>query len=164
MWGNNRTDSASRVIKASPETIYKAFLDREAITIWRPPKGMQCYVFEFDPQQGGKFRMSFSYISQQHDVKGKSSAQEDIFHGVFKELIPNKKIVELVQFESDDPAYAEEMTVTTTLEPIGEEDTRVTFTFINVPTGIKPEDHQKGISSTLDNLAAYAEPIAHISH
>jgi len=163
MSGNNRTDSASRIIKASPETIYKAFLDREAITIWRPPKGMQCYVFEFDPQQGGKFRMSFSYISQQHDVEGKTSAHEDIFHGYFKELIPNRLIAEVVQFEFDDPAYAGEMTVTTTLEPVGE-DTKVTFTCNNVPKGIKPEDHQEGINSTLDNLAAYAEPIAHLSH
>ena len=163
MSGNNRIDSASRVIKASPETIYKAFLDREAITIWRPPKGMQCYVFEFDPQQGGKFRMSFSYISQQHDVEGKTSAHEDIFHGYFKELIPNRLVTEVVQFESDDPAYADEMTVTTTLEPVGE-DTKVTFTCNNVPKGIKSEDHQQGINSTLDNLAAYAEPIAHLSH
>lgn len=163
MSANNRTDTASRIIKASPETIYKAFLDREAVAIWRPPKGMQCYVFEFDPQKGGKFRMSFSYISKQHEVEGKTSAHEDIFHGVFKELIPNKKITELVQFESDDPAYAEEMTVTTTLEPVGE-DTKVTFTCSNIPNGIKPEDHQEGISSTLENLAAYAEPIAHISH
>lgn len=163
MSDNNRTDSASRVIHASPETIYKAFLDREAVTIWRAPKGMQCYVFEFDPQQGGKFRMSFTYISQQHEGEGKSSAHQDIFHGVFKELIPNQKIVEIVQFESDNPAYADEMTVATTLEPLGE-NTKVTFTCSNVPVGIKPEDHKKGINSTLDNLAAYAEPIAHISH
>lgn len=163
MSGNKRTDAASRVIKASPETIYKAFLDREAVAIWRAPKGMQCYVFEFDPQRGGKFRMSFSYISQQHEVEGKTSAHEDIFHGYFKELIPNRLITEVVQFESDDPAYAEEMTVTTILEPVGE-DTKVTFTSSNVPLGIKPEDHQQGINSTLDNLAAYTEPIAHISH
>jgi uncharacterized protein YndB with AHSA1/START domain len=124
---------------------------------------MQCYVFEFDPQQGGKFRMSFTYISQQHQGEGKSSAHQDIFHGVFKELIPNQKIVEIVQFESDNPAYADEMTVATTLDPLGE-NTKVTFTCSNVPAGIKPEDHKKGINSTLDNLAAYAEPIAHISH
>ena len=163
MSGNIRTDSASRIIKASPETIYKAFLDREAVAIWRPPKGMQCYVFEFDPEQDGKFRMSFSYISQQHDVDGKTSAHEYIFHGYFKELIPNKLITEVVQFESDDPAYVEEMTVTTTLETISE-GTKVTLTCSNVPKGIKPEDHQQGINSTLDNLAAYAEPIANLSH
>jgi len=107
--------------------------------------------------------MSFSYISQQHDVEGKTSAHEDVFHGVFKELIPNRLIREVVQFESDDPAYANEMTVTTTLEPVGE-DTKVTSICSNVPLGIKLEDHQQGINSTLDNLAAYAEPIAHISH
>ena len=163
MSDNNRTDSASRVIHASPEIIYKAFLDREAVTIWRAPKGMECYVFEFEPRQGGKFRMSFTYISQQHEGEGKSSAHQDIFHGVFKELIPNQKIMEIVQFESDNPAYTDEMTVTTTLEPLGE-NTKVTFTCSNVPVGIKPEDHQKGITSTLDNLAAYTEPIAHISH
>jgi len=163
MSGNNRTDSASRVIKASPETIYKVLLDREAIAEWRPPKGMKCYIFEFDPQQGGKFRMSFSYISQQHETEGKTSAHEDIFHGYFKELIPNRLVAEVVQFESDDPAYADEMTVTTTLEPVGE-DTKVTFICNNVPRGIKSEDHQQGINSTLDNLAAYAEPIAHLSH
>jgi uncharacterized protein YndB with AHSA1/START domain len=151
-----RTDSASRVIKASPQTIYQAILDPEAVAKWRPPEGMKCHIYKFEPHQGGNFRMSFEYINTDHKVTGKTSKNADVFEGRFLELIPNKRVVELVKFESDDPSFNEEMKITTTLVAV-EKGTEVRFTCENVPETIKPEDHQMGMNSTLQNLAAFTE-------
>lgn len=154
--GNKRADTASRVIMASPQTIYQAFLDPAAIAAWRPPQGMKCDIYEFEPREGGAFRMSFGYTDSDHGTRGKTSAHADVFHGRFLELTPDKRIVELVEFESDDPAFAGGMTITTTLTPLAN-GTEVTFLCEQVPTGIKQEDHDAGMRSTLENLAAFTE-------
>ena len=151
---DKRTDTASAIIRSAPQTIYGAFLDPNAVAQWRPPKAMKCHIYEFNPQVGGTFRMSFDYTDTRHDVAGKTSEHADIFHGRFLELVPGQRIVELVEFESADPAFAGAMTITTTLIPVSE-GTEVTFTAKNVPAGIRPEDHQKGMKSTLENLADF---------
>jgi uncharacterized protein YndB with AHSA1/START domain len=149
-------DSASRVIKASPETIYRAFLDKEAVVKWRPPEGMKAIIYKFEPHQGGKFRMAFEYTSTDDNGSGKTSQNADVFEGSFLELIPNKRIVELVKFESDDPSFDNEMKITTTLVPVSD-GTEVRFSCEDVPDSIRPEDHQAGMKSSLQNLAALTE-------
>lgn len=144
---NKRTDSASAIIGSSPQIIYAVFLDPEAVAVWRPPKGMECHIYEFNPRVNGTFRMSFDYKDTHHEVPGKSSEHADIFHGPFIELLPGKKIVEQVEFESGNPAFAGEMTITTTLESVSG-GTEVIFTATNVPPGICPEDHYKGMLSS----------------
>jgi uncharacterized protein YndB with AHSA1/START domain len=151
-----RIDAASKIIHASPQDIYNAYLNKEAVAAWRPPQGMHCKIYEFNPHEGGTFRMAFQYATAHHEVKGKTSAHEDIFKGKFSELIPCKKIVELIEFDTDDPAFFGEMKITTTLAPVNN-GTEVSISCENVPGGIKPEDHHKGITSTLNNLAAFTE-------
>jgi len=151
-----RTDSGSRVIAASPRTIYRALLDPEAVALWRPPEGMKAKIYAYDAREGGAFRMSFAYIAPDHSVRGKTSEHADVFRGRFLELVPNKRIVELVEFESDDPAFAGAMTITTTLATVSG-GTEVTIVCENVPNGIRPSDHQAGLRSTLKNLAAFTE-------
>ncbi len=155
-FGWKRTDSASRFIMAPPQTIYHAFLDPKAVASWRPPAGMNCQIYAFDPREGGTFRMSFTYTDTAHSTHGKTSKSTDVFHGQFVELVPNKRIVELVEFESDDPAFAGTMTVITTFGAVSG-GTEVTIRCENVPGGIRPGDHQAGITSTLENLAAFTE-------
>lgn len=154
---SGRKDSASLLIKASPEKIYDAFLDPDAIAAWRPPSGMSCEIFEFDPREGGRYRMSFRYKQSEHVVAGKTSEHEDQFEGRFKQLVPNQQIVEEVVFKSEDPAFAGTMTITTLLKrvPGG---TEVSFIAENVPHGINPEEHAAGMISSLRNLAAWVEP------
>ena len=154
--GGKRTDSASRVIMASPRTIYRAFLDPEAVVSWRPPDGMKGRIYAFDPREGGIFRMSFAYTDTDHTVRGKTSEHADVFQGRFLELVPDERIVERVEFESDDPAFAGAMTITTTLAAVPG-GTKVTILCENVPSGIRASDHQTGMTSTLKNLAAFAE-------
>lgn len=151
-----RTDRAARVIAASPHAIYRAFLDPQAVAAWRPPTGMTCRIYDFDAREGGTFRMAFAYRDTDHAVRGKTSEHADVFHGQFLQLVPGERIVERVVFESDDPAFAGAMTVTTTLAAVPG-GTEVTIRCDNVPSGIAPDDHQAGMASTLANLAAFTE-------
>jgi uncharacterized protein YndB with AHSA1/START domain len=150
------THTASRVIQAPPHTIYRAFLEPAAMAAWRPPKGMSAKVFAFEPRVGGGYRMAFTYDDGGRAYPGKTTAQADIFEARFAELVEDARIVEVVRFQSDDPAFAGEMTLTTTLHglPQGAE---VTVLAENVPSGISAEDHAAGIASSLENLARYVE-------
>lgn len=138
--------SASRTILATPCAIFRAFLDPESVASWRPPIGMTAKILAFDPREGGGYRMAFIYDDGKS--RGKSTENADIFEGRFVTLEPDSKIVEAVSFESDDPAFAGTMTITTTLVPVSD-GTKVTFTAENVPSGISEQDHRGGMLSTL---------------
>ncbi|PTM59396.1 SRPBCC family protein [Desmospora activa] len=151
---DKRTDSASKVIAASPHTIYQAFLDPEALVSWLPPKGMKGHLYSFDAQEGGTYRMSLTYVEPDPSIAGKTSEHSDVVQGRFLELVPNERIVQLVEFDSEDPAFAGRMTMTWTLTAV-QESTEVTIVCENVPKGIQQEDHEAGMRSTLENLATY---------
>jgi uncharacterized protein YndB with AHSA1/START domain len=151
-----RIDSASRVIKASPRTIYEAHMDPRALVSWLPPKGMKARLDAYDPREGGTYRMVLTYDQPDHRVAGKSSEHSDVVHGRFLELVPNERIVQLVGFESNDPRAAGEMKITWILTAV-REGTQVTIRCENVPAGIRREDHEAGFESTLENLAAFTE-------
>ena len=149
-----RTDTGSRVIRASAEKIYAAYLDPQAVAQWRPPAGMRAEIYSFDARVGGGYRMAFVYDDA--SVLGKTTDHADVFEGMFVDLVPNERIVERATFESDDPAFAGVMTVTTTFRPVAE-GTEVTMTCSDVPEGISAADHADGIASSLANLAVYVE-------
>lgn len=117
---------------------------------------MTARIERFDPRIGGGYRMAFLYGDPEQAGRGKSSANEDIFEGRFIELLPDERIVEEVRFQSDDPAFAGMMKITTTLTPTSD-GTKVSFSCENVPAGITAEDHQAGMASTLKNLATFIE-------
>ena len=152
---SNRIDSASRVIAASPKTIYRAFMDPEALSSWLPPKGMSVHMDVFNPREGGAYKMTLRYESD-HSNPGKTSDHTDVSQGTFLELVPDTKIVLAGQFDSEDPAFSGEMIQTWYLEAVLE-GTKVTIICENVPEGIRKEDHDEGLSSTLENLAQFIE-------
>ncbi|ODT06298.1 MAG: ATPase [Mesorhizobium sp. SCN 65-20] len=149
-----RTDTRSRIIKAAPEAVYRGLVEADAVASWRPPQGMRAEILAFDPREGGTYRMAFIY--QDAGSHGKSRNNADVFEGRFVELARNSRVVELIEFESDDPAFAGVMRIVTTLEPVTG-GTRVTVSCEDVPPGIGEDDHQKGIASSLENLAAFTE-------
>ncbi len=151
-----RIDKASRIIRASPQVIYRALLDPAAMIVWRPPEGMHGVMYEFDPRVEGIFRMALVYNNTDHALQGKTSGDTDVATVRFVELMEDERVVEAAEFESDDPAFAGTMIITTTLVPVSG-GTEVTIACSNVPSGIRPEDHYQGISSTLKNLAAFTE-------
>lgn len=154
--GNKRVDSASRIVAAPPSAVYRAFVVPEALAEWLPPKGMTGKVHTFEPREGGTYRMTLTYEDSGSVATGKSTDNTDVVEGRFLELVPNERIVQSALFESDDPAFAGTMTITWRLKavPAG---TEVTVLCENVPEGIRPEDHDAGLTSTLENLAAFVE-------
>jgi uncharacterized protein YndB with AHSA1/START domain len=146
----------SRIIKAPRAKVYQAFLDPVAVAAWMAPDTMQIRVHRFDAREGGQFRISLTYPNPEHSQPGKTLADMDTYHGRFVELVPNEKIVEAIEFESQDPGFAGEMTMTVTLADV-EGGTEVSLLYENVPVGIRPEDNEAGSRSSLQKLAALVE-------
>jgi uncharacterized protein YndB with AHSA1/START domain len=151
-----RVDSASRVINAPPTEIYRACMDPNALVRWLPPMGMKGRIEAFDPRDGGEYRIVLTYLDANPSTTGKTTRDADVVHGRFLELVPDRRIVQSVQFESADARFAGEMKLTWALDP-APEGTTVVVTAENVPEGITPGDHEAGFAATLDNLAAFIE-------
>ena len=151
-----RTDAATRVVGASPDTIYQAFASAEALMLWLPPAGMSGRALEYDFQEGGRYRIELRYDETLSAGPGKTTDRTDITNGRFLELLPGRRITQSVEFESSDPAFAGEMTMTWSFDT-APEGTRVTVTADNVTNGISKTDHDAGLRSSLENLTAFVE-------
>ena len=135
-----------RVLATSPEKVYRAFLEADALAKWLPPNGFTCSVHHFEPTVGGTFKMSFRNFTT-----GKSHA----FGGEFRELVPGERVIYTDKF--DDPNLPGEMEVTVTLKKVlvG---TEVNITQAGVPDVIPPEACYLGWQESLRNLAKLVEP------
>ena len=141
-------------IQAPRALIYRALLDPEAVERWRVPDGMRATVHEFEAVQGGHFRASLTYDDP--TAEGKSGGHTDTYHVHFDRLIADQEIVEVIEFETDDPRMQGAMTVTTTLTSDGNA-TRVTVAFENLPAGVAPDDNRLGTEMALAKLARLVE-------
>jgi uncharacterized protein YndB with AHSA1/START domain len=150
-----RTDTASRVIAASPEQVYGAFVDPDALVVWLPPEGMGGRFERFDPRPGGSYRMVLTYADAS-ESPGKATADSDVVEARFVDVVPGVRVVQAVDFVSDDPAYAGTMTMTWEVTAV-DGGTRVDITADDVPDGISAEDHAAGLASSLTNLADHLE-------
>jgi uncharacterized protein YndB with AHSA1/START domain len=146
--------SASRTILATPRAIFRAHIDPEVLVKWRAPQGMRARLIDFSARTGGGYRMELSYADGAG--QGKSTANSDIVRVRFAELVPDERIVEAAEFESDDPAYAGIMMITTRISPVTD-GSKVTVTAEDVPAGISEHDHRRGMESSLRNLALLLE-------
>jgi uncharacterized protein YndB with AHSA1/START domain len=154
MGSKRRIDRASLRIAASPECLYGAFVDAAALVQWLPPKGAHGVIEAFDPRIGGVFRMTLAFDSSA--ASGKTTSNTDVVNGRFIDLVPNERISWAITFVSDDPDFAGTMTMTWIFASENGH-TRVTITAVDVPPGIRPEDHEQGMASSLANLASHVE-------
>lgn len=150
-----RTDQASRVIAASPEQTFAAFVDPDALTAWLPPEGMRARFEHFDPRPGGSYRLVLTY-DDPSGAHGKTTADADVVEVRFADVVPDERVVQEVDFVSDDPAFAGTMIMTWTVAP-ADGGTRVDIVAEQVPDGISAEDHADGLRSSLANLAHHLE-------
>ena len=148
-----RTDVASRVIPAAPERVYAALVDPDALRVWLPPGGMSGRFEHFDARPGGSYRLVLTY-EDGAGARGKTTPSSDVVEARFVELEPGVRVVQAVDFAAEDPAFAGTMTMSWELDAV-DEGTRVEFRAQDVPSGISAEDHQAGLRSSLENLAAY---------
>ncbi|MCG3197535.1 MAG: SRPBCC family protein [Candidatus Omnitrophica bacterium] len=135
-----------RVLKASPEKVYRAFLDADAKAKWLPPNGFTCKVHHLDPKVGGSYTMSFTNFTT-----GKSHS----FGGAYLELLPHERIRYTDTF--DDPNLPGEMQTTITLKKVfcG---TELNIVQEGLPDVIPPEACCLGWQESLTQLALLVEP------
>jgi uncharacterized protein YndB with AHSA1/START domain len=150
-----RTDRGSRVMAAPPERVWAALVDPEALLVWLPPAGMTARFERFDARPGGSYRMVLTYADAS-GAPGKATADSDVVEARFVDITPGERVVQAVDFVSDDPAYAGTMTMTWEVAAV-EAGTRVDIVAEDVPDGVSVEDHAAGLSSSLANLADYVE-------
>ena len=150
-----RTDTASRVIAASPDRVYAALIDPDALAAWLPPAGMSGRFERFDARPGGSYRMVLTYADAS-TASGKATADSDIVEARFIDIVPGVRVVQAVTFVADDPGLAGTMTMTWEVTAT-DNGTRVDIRADQVPSGISAEDHAAGLASSLANLAAHVE-------
>jgi uncharacterized protein YndB with AHSA1/START domain len=144
----------SRRVNAPREIVYRAFLDARAVATWMVPTGMTSQVHAFEGREGGTFRISLTYDAP--TGVGKTTAHTDTFHGRFVKLVPNERVVEVVEFETADPALRGEMTITITLAD-ADGGTDVLAVHDGLPRGLPAGDNEAGWRSSLAKLAALVE-------
>ena len=135
-----------RVLATSPEKVYRAFLEPDAMAKWLPPNGFACTVHQLEPRVGGTHRMSFRNFTTGH---GHS------FGGEYLELVPNERLRYTDRF--DDPNLPGQMEVTVTLRKVSV-GTEVTIVQDGVPDVIPVEACYLGWQESLKNLARLVEP------
>src|ERR1700753_1367891 len=150
-----RTDRASRLIAASPQRVWAALVDPGALLAWLPPGGMTGRFERFEARPGGSYRMVLTYADAS-GAPGKATADSDIVEARFIDIVPGQRVVQAVDFVSDDPPHAGTMIMTWEVAAVGA-GTRVDIVAEDVPDGISAEDHAAGLASSLAKLAAYVE-------
>ena len=135
-----------RLLRASPEKVYRAFLDADASAKWLPPYGFICKVHHLDAKVGGSFKMSFTNFGS---GKGHS------FGGKYLELVPHERLVYTDKF--DDPNLPGELKVTVTLKKVSC-GTELNIAQEGIPDVIPAEMCYLGWQESLAQLAKLVEP------
>lgn len=134
-----------RVFNTSPEKLYRAFLDADAMVKWLPPNGFTGKVHELDATVNGRYRMSFTNFGTGHSHS---------FGGKYLELTPHERIRHTDEF--DDPNLPGEMQTTITLRKVSC-GTEVHIVQEGVPEAIPPEACYLGWQESLILLAKLVE-------
>jgi uncharacterized protein YndB with AHSA1/START domain len=135
-----------RVVRSTPEKVYRAFLDGDAMSKWLPPNGFTGKVHHIDPKVGGSFKMSFTNFS---------TGQSHSFGGSYLELVPHERLRYTDKF--DDPNLQGEMHVTVNLKKVSC-GTEVNIEQAGVPAVIPAEACYLGWQESVVQLAMLVEP------
>ena len=135
-----------RVLRATPEKVYRAFIDADAMCKWLPPHGFTGKVHHMDARVGGTYKMSFTNFST-----GKSHS----FGGEYLELVPHERLRYTDRF--DDPNLPGEMQTTVTLKKVSC-GTELNVVQEGVPEVIPAEACYLGWQESLNLLAQLVEP------
>jgi uncharacterized protein YndB with AHSA1/START domain len=135
-----------RVLTASPERVYRAFLEPDAMIQWLPPDGFTASVEQYEARVGGTFRMSFRNFG---------NGQVHSFGGEFLELVPHRRIRYTDRFDDPNLPGTMEVTVTLTAVSCG---TELEIEQAGIPDPIPPEQCHLGWQQSLENLARLVNP------
>ena len=115
---------------------------------------MTSQVLAFEAREGGTFRVSLTYDAPA--ATGKTTAHTDTYHGRFGKLVPNEQVVQVVEFETADPALQGEMTITYTLTD-ADGGTDIEGIHERLPSGVPPAENELGWRMSLAKLAELVE-------
>jgi uncharacterized protein YndB with AHSA1/START domain len=149
-----RATRLTQHIKAPRAAVYHALIEARAVAHWMVPDGMTSHVHVFEGREGGAFRISLTYDAP--SGAGKTSAHTDTYHGRFLRLVPDEQVVEVMEFETEDPAMRGEMTATLTLID-ADGGTDLLAVHDNLPPGLSPADNELGWRISLGKLARLVE-------
>ena len=135
-----------RVLTTSPQKVYRAFIEADALAKWLPPNGFTCTVHHFEGKVGGTFKMSFRNFT---------TGNSHSFGGEYVELVPGELLRYTDRF--DDPNLPGEIEVTVTLTKVSV-GTEVNITQAGIPDVIPAEACYLGWQESLRNLAKLVEP------
>ena len=142
-------------MNADPEHVFAALLDPDALLEWLPPSGMTGRFDSFDAREGGGYKLVLTYVEAPAQ-RAKTTTDSDVVEARFVGIVPGVRIVQEVDFVSDDPDFEGTMTMTWELSRT-DSGTRVAIRADDVPPGITAEDHAVGLASSLDNLSDYLD-------
>ncbi len=134
-----------RVLRTTPEKVYRAFLDADAMVKWLPPNGFTGKVHQLDARVGGSYKMSFTNFS---------TGSRHSFGGEYLELVPNERIRHTDRF--DDPNLPGEMQTTITLKKVST-GTELSVVQEGIPDVIPAEACTLGWQESLTLLAELVE-------
>jgi len=135
-----------RVLRSTPERVYRALLEADALAKWIPPYGFTCKVHHLDARVGGSFRMSFTNFATGHS---------ESFGGEYLELVPHQRLRYTDHF--DDPNLPGEIQVTVILIPVSC-GTEINIVQEGIPEVIPVEMCYLGWQESLAQLATLVEP------
>lgn len=135
-----------RVLRASPQRVYRAFLDADGLAKWLPPYGFTCKVHHFDARVGGTFKMLFTSFS---------SGVGHSFGGEYRELVPDERIQYTDKF--DDPGVPGTLLTTVSFSPVSS-GTELLVVQEGIPEVIPVEMCYLGWQESLAQLAHLVEP------
>jgi uncharacterized protein YndB with AHSA1/START domain len=135
-----------RVLATTPEKIYRAFLEPDAMAKWLPPNGFACTVHHMDAKVGGSFKMTFRNFTTGHG---------HAFGGEYVELVPNERLRYTDKF--DDPGLPGTLTVTVDLKRVMV-GTEMNVVQDGIPDALPVEACYLGWQQSLENLAKLVEP------
>ena len=143
---SSHTIRLHRVVRSTPEKVYRAFLHADAMSKWLPPHGFTAKMHQFEGKVGGTFKMSFTNFT---------TGQTHAFGGKYLELVPHERIRYTDKF--DDPNLPGEITVTVLLKKVSC-GTDVRIEQAGVPAVIPEEACYLGWQDSLNQLTALVEP------
>jgi uncharacterized protein YndB with AHSA1/START domain len=143
---SNSTVSLHRVLKASPEKVYRAFIEPLALASWIPPYGFLCTVHEINLEVGGTYKMSFHNFS---------TGNSHSFGGKYIEIKPNEFLMYTDKF--DDPSLPGEMVTSVWFQKVSV-GTEIKILQENIPSVIPAEMCYLGWQESLEKLLKLVEP------
>lgn len=149
---NGRSTRNAILVEAQPYTVYRALVEPELVEQWLAPGDMTAQVHAFEAREGGEILISLHYPEGSGEA-GKSGDGADVYRARFVELVPQQKVVQVIEFESDDEAFSGEMRMTVSLDET-KSGTHVTVAFDNIPEGISLADNRLGTELSLQKLSA----------